>query len=176
MTEQESDTEVAALVGLHGPSLVKRLVATGTQPSDAEAMVNTAFLAVHKKWPVLRDESPLAYARKVLMNLCIKQAKTAKRDHSLGIGLGVDPDETPADPDSFEALIDRIVIKDALARISPRQRQAVVLRHVEQLTVKETAERMGVTEGSVKSHTSDGLHALQKILADSYRSPGKEGR
>ncbi|MDX2683698.1 sigma-70 family RNA polymerase sigma factor [Streptomyces soliscabiei] len=175
MTEQEFDAEVAALVGLHGPSLVKRLMATGTQRSDAEAMVNTAFLTVRKKWPVLRDENPLAYARKVLTNLCIKQAKKTKRDHSFGIGLGVDPDETPTGPDSFEAVIDRIVIKDALTQVSPRQRQAVVLRHVEQLTVKETAERMGVTEGSVKSHTSDGLHALQKILADSYRRPGKEG-
>lgn len=175
MTEQEFDAEVAALVGLHGPSLVKRLVAAGIQRSDAEAMVNMAFLAVRKKWPVLRDERPLAYANKVLTNLCIRQAKKTKRDHAFGIGLGVDPDETPAGPDSFEAVIDRIVIKDALARISPRQREAVVLRHVEQLTVKETAERMGITEGTVKSHTSDGLHALQKILADSYRSPGKEG-
>ena len=175
MTEQEFDAEVAALVGLHGPSLVKKLVAAGIQRCDAEAMVNIAFLAVHKKWPVLRDGSPLAYARKVLTNLCIRHAEKMARDHSFGIGLGVDPDETSTGPDSFEAVINRIVITDALARISPRQREAVVLRHVNQLTVKETAERMGVTEGSVKSHTSDGLHALQKILADSYRRPRKEG-
>ena len=44
------------------------------------------------------------------------------------------------------------------------QRKVVVLRHMLDLSVSETADELGISEGTVKSHTSRGLTALEKAL------------
>ena len=44
------------------------------------------------------------------------------------------------------------------------QRKVVVLRHMIGLSVSEAADELGVSEGTVKSHTSRGLAALEKAL------------
>jgi len=53
---------------------------------------------------------------------------------------------------------------DALAALSPRQRACVVLRHVEDLSLRQTAEALGLSEGAVKRYTADGLAALNALL------------
>ena len=54
----------------------------------------------------------------------------------------------------------------ALRLLAPRQRQCVVLRFVEDLDVRQTAELLGVSEGTVKSSTYQGIAALRKSLSD----------
>lgn len=57
-------------------------------------------------------------------------------------------------------------IATALGRLSAAQRQAFVLVHLEELTVKEAAAIMSKAEGTVKSHLHRALQALRKDLAD----------
>jgi len=44
------------------------------------------------------------------------------------------------------------------------QRKVVVLRHWLGLSVRETAQELRISEGTVKSHSSRGLSALQSAL------------
>jgi RNA polymerase sigma factor (sigma-70 family) len=48
--------------------------------------------------------------------------------------------------------------------LPPRQRAAVVLRHYEGLSERETAAWLGISEGSVKAHVSRGLVRLRALL------------
>jgi len=45
------------------------------------------------------------------------------------------------------------------------QRKVVVLRHWLGLSVRETAEELGISEGTVKSRSSRGIAALESALA-----------
>ena len=45
------------------------------------------------------------------------------------------------------------------------QRKVVVLRHMLDLSVAETADELGIGEGTVKSHSSRGLAALERALS-----------
>jgi RNA polymerase sigma factor (sigma-70 family) len=52
----------------------------------------------------------------------------------------------------------------ALRKLPAKQRVAVVLRYYEGLSVEETANVLGVREGTVKSNTSRGLAKLEELL------------
>ena len=52
----------------------------------------------------------------------------------------------------------------ALADLTQRERACVVLRHLEDLSVRETAGLLGISEGAVKRYTSDGVARLDVVL------------
>jgi RNA polymerase sigma-70 factor (ECF subfamily) len=58
------------------------------------------------------------------------------------------------------------LIDGEVAQLPARQREAFLLRYWEELDVAETAEVMGCSEGSVKTHCSRAVHALAKALRD----------
>ena len=53
-----------------------------------------------------------------------------------------------------------------MRRLPRRQREALVLRHYLDLSEQQTADLMGCSRGSVKSHTSRGMAALRAALSD----------
>lgn len=54
----------------------------------------------------------------------------------------------------------------ALRKLPPRQREAFTLRVLQELDVADTAQAMGCSEGSVKTHLSRARDALQKLMED----------
>lgn len=56
------------------------------------------------------------------------------------------------------------IVEKALEKLPPRQREAFVLRYWEDMDVAETAEIMGCSQGSVKTHCSRAVHALAQTL------------
>ena len=56
------------------------------------------------------------------------------------------------------------IIQQEIDRLPERQRQAFLMRYLEELDVAETARAMGCSEGSVKTHCSRAAHALALAL------------
>lgn len=72
------------------------------------------------------------------------------------------PDSVVADRTDAHADRDRIL--EALSRLGPRQRAAIVLRYFNQLSEAETAHVLDCSLGTVKSQTARGLAALRVSL------------
>ena len=77
--------------------------------------------------------------------------------------LGGSLESEAADESVSRAQVLQIVDAE-VAQLPARQREAFLLRYWEELDVAETAEAMGCSEGSVKTHCSRAVHALAKAL------------
>ena len=58
--------------------------------------------------------------------------------------------------------------RELLLQLPTKQRAVVVLRFLEDLSIQQTADCLGVTTGTVKSQTSDALAALRTAVGDQH--------
>ena len=59
----------------------------------------------------------------------------------------------------------RRAVIDALARLPRRQREVLALRYYLDLSEREIAETLRISQGAVKSHASRGAAALRRSLS-----------
>ncbi len=55
-------------------------------------------------------------------------------------------------------------VLEAMSVLSPRQREAIVLTYWEDLTPTEVADRLNLSEGSVRRHLARGRAKLREVL------------
>jgi len=135
----------------------------------AEDLVQTALVSLYLAWPRVRPDAIEAYARRCLINALIDHRRSAfarrERVHAeLPEHAGPDPHELDG---ADAAPIDmRSAVFRALGRLPPRMRAAVVLRHLLDLSVEDTATALRCSPGTVKSQTARGLDQLRTALSD----------
>ena len=56
------------------------------------------------------------------------------------------------------------IIEEEIKKLPARQREAFLMRYWEEMDVAETAQAMGCSEGSVKTHCSRAAHTLAAVL------------
>ena len=87
--------------------------------------------------------------------------------------LLTDDDERRAPDAADEAAQAQAIrlIEAEIQRLPPRQREAFIMRYWEEMDVAETAQAMGCSEGSVKTHCSRAIHSLARALRAQGISP-----
>jgi RNA polymerase sigma-70 factor (sigma-E family) len=131
--------------------------------AEAEDLVQETLLKVAKRWPrVRRMERPIAYARRILVNLAL--AGAARRSRSRIELTGEAPPEHPNQNGHGLAPDARDELMRAIASLPPRQRSVLVLRYFLDLPEAEVAAALKCSVGTVKSSASRGLARLEQTL------------
>ena len=126
---------------------------------QADDLLQTALTKLYVAWPRLRREgTEEAYVRRILVRAHIDEHRRPWRRRERSGLDGTDRPATSPDPTERTALF------EALQSLPVMQRRTVVLRHWLGLSVEETARELGISTGTVKSHSSRALARLQSVL------------
>lgn len=149
--------------------------------SDRAEAEDVAQEAMLRLWKVAPDWRPgeaqvSTWLYRVVTNLCtdLRRARTRRP----GLTLEEAPEVASGAVSALSSLIeaDRMAaLNAALGLLPDRQRQAVVLRHMEGLSNPEIAQIMGLGVEAVESLTARGKRALTAILAGRKAELGYEG-
>lgn len=104
-----------------------------------------------KRHLVARADSPSAYLRTIMINLW--RRRPVRPEH---------PSATPPErPTNDQNHLERATLAGALAELSQQQRAIVALRHLDDLSVRETATVLGCSEQTVTTQCARALAHLR---------------
>ena len=155
IADEESFDEFVRAVS---PRLLRAAVLLVRNRAAAEDLVQTAFERSWVKWGSLADDHErAAYVHRVMVNAFLRGQR---RFWNREIARSDSADERATEV--TDAVLDRVVVLAALYRLPPRQRVAISLRFLADLTESDTATAMGCSVGTVKSYSARAFATLRK--------------
>ncbi len=164
---QGDNAAAAELARRHGGRLIgfaARLLGDRTEAEDVAQEAMLRLWRVAPDWKSGQAQvSTWLYT--VTRNLCTDRLR--KRRHAK---VGLDdvaepPDPAPSAEDGLQSAARAAALQDALDALPERQKQAVILRHIEGLSNPEIGAVMDIGVEAVESLTARGKRALSRILA-----------
>ncbi len=149
----------------YGP-MVRTLTLIGGDREAAADCVQDAFVRAHARWRrVSRYDAPAAWVRKVAVNRLrdVKRSDARRRRREDRVA-----DAAPGAAAQPARLDDDLMA--AVGSLPERQRIAVALHYLEDLSIGEIAQVMAISSGAVKYHLHEGRAKLEPLLAARFGS------
>jgi RNA polymerase sigma-70 factor (sigma-E family) len=155
------DAEFAAFVRANERSLLRLAWLLMADRYAAEDLVQTALEKTMPKWTSIRQDDPMAYVHRVMVNTRTSWWRRHRGRESVTsevVDVGVD--------DRTEAIAEHDRLTIALRSLTEGQRKVVVLRHYEDMSEAQVAALLGCSTGTVKSQNARALARLRVALAE----------
>ena len=168
------DEVFRGFVAARGHALIRTAYLLTGDQQLAEDLVQTALKKAVRHWSSIRDVGAAEqYVRRTMYR---ENISLWRRRRLVELPADVVPeprrDGTAGQP--AEQSLDRIVLRNALMRLGPRQRTVLVLRYFEDLTEQQTADLLGISVGTVKSQSHKALAAMRSVCRDLAPATGGE--
>jgi RNA polymerase sigma-70 factor (ECF subfamily) len=167
LRESDLEAEFERVVLPHLPSaynLARWLTRNG---SDADDVVQEAFLRAYRFFPSFRGTDARAWILAIVRNSCWTFLR-ASRPREVVADLGEADEPRDVAPSAEEDLVrraDGARLARALEELPAEFREAVVLRELEELSYREIAEVVGIPIGTVMSRLARARRRLREALA-----------
>ncbi|MFF3494593.1 RNA polymerase sigma factor [Streptomyces sp. NPDC002795] len=154
---------IGELYHAHRLRMVRLAVLLVDDLATAEDVVQDAFTALYRRHgeDITEVDNALGYLRTAVVNTArsvLRRRRTARAWTPPPAG------EAPSAEDSVVLDEAHREVLAALARLTPRRREVLVLRYWADLSEAEIAATLGISKGAVKSNASRALDALEKNL------------
>ena len=152
-----SDAEFERFYGEHRDAVYRAVVLATRRPDRAEEAVAEAFARALEHWSdVAMHPNPVGWVVRTAMNQFISGWRIWRREAPVAADVVAVPDEARS-RDPF--------LLRQLWRLPLRQRQVVAMRILLDLDGRQTAETLGMAEGTVGAHLKRALESLRLGLA-----------
>ena len=145
--------DLGAVFDAQAPGLYRTILAfTGGRGDLAEDAVAEAFARAAARPGEL--DNTVAWLYRVAFNVATDELRRERRGRDAAVMM-----PTPSPSEVSELM-------EALRKLPPRQRAAIVLFHVSDLPVAEVATRMGIAQPTVRVHLVRARRRLAELLGD----------
>jgi RNA polymerase sigma-70 factor (ECF subfamily) len=163
------DTQAAGrLYDRHYEAIFRYIFRCTPDRATAEDLTSNVFLAAFRhlrqlRWRPIRFQAWLYRIATNEIRMHYRKAKRIRAFRSEGDSSGMDV--SPSASDRSVAAEEYRLLHEALLRLKPKYRTAIVLRYFEDKTIAEISEITGRKEGTLRCHVHRGLAQLQDILS-----------
>ncbi len=160
------DEVFRGFVAARGHALIRTAYLLTGDQQLAEDLVQTALEKAVRHWSSIRDVGAAEqYVRRTMYRENISLWRR-RRLVELPADVVPEPRRDGTAWQAAEQTLDRILLRNALMRLGPRQRTVLVLRYFEDLTEQQTADLLGISVGTVKSQSHKALAAMRSVCRD----------
>jgi len=153
---------LTACVRAHGAVLGRLCMAMLGSQADADEATQETLLRAHRGMASYRGEGAIkAWLCGIARHVCAHTLETRRRGRQL---LEVVPPPGEAGADELARRQHGRALRDALARLKPTEREAVVLRYVADLSHREIATACNIDEAAARKRTSRALAHLRSVF------------
>jgi RNA polymerase sigma-70 factor, ECF subfamily len=152
---------VAAIYRDHGTALKRFVLSASRDPQLADDVVQETVLRVWQQAPQITG-SLRSYLFRTARNIMIDNYRKAQRRPQEAGERDV-PDLT-AGAGRIDDLLNKVLMEEALLRLSAEHREVLVALHYRRYTVQEASAQLKIPSGTVKSRAFYAVRALRSIL------------
>ncbi len=149
----------ATVIGMLGPCLA------------ADDVGQEVFIRLHKYFGSFKEDASLAtYITRIAINLSLNELKRRKRRQFLFRSSQLTELDATTNPDEhIDQTESQRLVHAAIQKLAPEFRSVVVLRLIEGYSTRDTADILGVPEGTVLSRLSRAQKKLKKHLTPFFQ-------
>ena len=141
------------------PSLFRRLCLVTGNRQEAEDVMQDAFLRLYERWDRVGElEDPTGYLYRTAFNVFRRRSRRAAMAVRRMLGIAPSIDE-------FAAADAKHMVSQALARLTKRQRAALVLTEILGYSSEAAGSILGVQAVTVRALASQGRATMRQVLA-----------
>ncbi|MCB5273645.1 ECF RNA polymerase sigma factor SigL [Arthrobacter sp. SO5] len=154
---------VAAMYRDHGTALRRFVLSASRDPQLADDVVQETVLRVWQQAPQITG-SLRSYLFRTARNIMIDNYRKAQRRPREATERDL---ADPADgAERIDELLNRVLMEEALLRLSTEHRDVLIALHYRRHTVQEASIRLNIPSGTVKSRAFYAVRALRTILEE----------
>ena len=161
----DREVELREFVSARGAALSRTAYLLTGDHQAAEDLVQETYVVLVRRWQSSGSVDPEAYVRRILYSRFVD----GWRRRRLWELPSASPPDTPGGDEAGTAS-DRLTLREALNRLTPKQRAVLVLRFYDDRTESEAAAALGVSANTVKSQTRVALQRLRELAPDAVAS------
>jgi RNA polymerase sigma-70 factor (ECF subfamily) len=152
---------LTACARTHAAILGRLSMALLGSQADADEAVQETLLRAHRAMPTYRAEGSVkAWLCGIARHVCAHMLETRRRGRELLEVVPVEGEQR----DAFEARRRTRLVREALEKLKPSEREALVMRFVADLSHREIAVACGLDEAAARKRISRALARLRSIV------------
>ncbi len=159
-------TSLDALYREHRPALLQHLCALVKDADLAEELLHDTFIRLSKVPALSVIKKPRPFMLKIAHNLALDYLRKQKNRPTASSEEAVEEVIAPI-PEHLELLVNERrtqQLKDAIAELPPRAKEALMLAKFREMTLKEVANEMNITQTMVEKHLKTALQKCRTAL------------
>jgi RNA polymerase sigma-70 factor (ECF subfamily) len=164
--KEGNERAAALLVERHALSLGRFVMSLG-ECDEVDEVVQDTFVRAFASLDGFRGESSLKTWLFTIARNLVRDRSRSRRRQPPAVPIG--ERHAVTEHDALDAVVaDEMErrMRQAVARLSPMQREVFTLRVAEGLAYKEIAQVLGSTEGATRVHYHNAMRAIKELLDD----------